>query len=218
MSSPFENFKVFPCKIQEIREFVEIYHYSQNVNGVKTQCCFKLMNGENLIGAAIFAKLGMANVWKKYSNNENDILELRRLCCIDDTPKNTESWFISRCIKYIRQHTQVKYILSYADPNHSHRGIIYQALSFEYLGQTAPTKVIKLGNKIYHDKTIRTYYKGKLKPYAQKVKDALESGEAQYINQIGKHIYIFKIKPRKIRSQNIIENNQQSSNCISIET
>jgi hypothetical protein len=200
VDSIFLNFTVSPCTIQEIRDFVESHHYSHNVNGVKTQYCFKLVDGEKLIGAAIFAKLGMANVWKKYGDSEEEVLELRRLCCVDDTPKNTESWFVSRCIKYIHQNTPVKCILSYADPNYSHTGTIYKALNFEYLGQTHPTKMIKWGDKLYHDKTIRTYYNGRLKPYAIRIKDALDAGEAHYINQMGKHIFIYKLKPKRMRS------------------
>ena len=53
--------------------------------------------------------------------------------------------------------------------------------------------------KIYHDKCIRTYHVNKngdklLKPFAQRVKDALESGDAQYVDTPGKHIYIYSLK------------------------
>lgn len=50
-----------------------------------------------------------------------------------------------------------------------------------------------LGKK-YHDKTIRTKYKGQLKPFAKEVKDALESGKAYYKKQLPKHIYVYNLK------------------------
>ena len=37
-------------------------------------------------------------------------------------------------------------------------------------------------------------YKNKLKPFAQKLRDALESGDAHYVNTPGKHIYTFRLR------------------------
>jgi hypothetical protein len=189
------------CPREDIENFIEKWHYSHSINGVKTKYCFKLMDGDMLIGAAIMAKLGMANVWKKYGDNEEDVIELRRLCCIDDTPKNTESYFISQMVRWLRANTSIKVILSYADQYHNHTGIIYKASNFEYLGTTNPSKMIEWNGKLWHDKTIRTYYNGKLKPYAQKLKDALDKGEAKYVEAQYKHIYRYiivrKINPRQ---------------------
>lgn len=50
--------------------------------------------------------------------------------------------------------------------------------------------------KRYHDKTIRTKYKGELKPFALKIKNALGTGEAQYVETKGKHIYIYNLPPK----------------------
>lgn len=138
----------------------------------------------------IYGGLGMANVWKKYGESKEDVLELRRLCLIDDTKRNAESYFIGKTLKWLRKNTTVKTIVSYADPNHGHEGIIYKATNFTLVGKTTKTKVIKYGDKIYHDKAIRTKYKGKLKPFAQRLVDALNSGEAYYIEQEPKNIYV----------------------------
>ena len=56
---------------------------------------------------------------------------------------------------------------------------------------------IKYGERLYHDKTIRTYYKGKLKPYALRIKNALENGDAEYIESKGKHIYYYSLKRKR---------------------
>lgn len=191
-----KDFKVKLVDREVIKEFIENWHYSKSINGVKSSYCFGLYHDEVLIGAMLFGTLGMANAWKKYSDNPNDIIELRRLCCIDDTPKNTESFFIGHCLRFLKKQTKIKHVVSYADANQSHTGIIYRATNFKYLGLTSGGRVIlRLSdNKQYHDKTIRTYYKGKLKPFAQKIKDQLENGEAVYIKQIGKHIFYMKLK------------------------
>ena len=192
------DFIVKPCEIQDIREFVETWHYSGNVNGLRVAQCFALYNGDELIGSMIYGALGMANAWKKYGESEAEVVELRRLCCIDDTPKNTESYFIGSTLRWLRQNTDYKVVVSYADAHYGHEGTIYKASNFRHVGMTAKGRVIKWGEREYHDKTIRTYYTNKngvknLKPFAQRVKDALESGEAQYQERPPKHIYTYSL-------------------------
>ena len=190
-----KEFKIFLCERKEIKDFIEKWHYSKNVNGLTIDYCFKLLDLENnLIGAMIYGKIGMANVWKKYADKESDLIELKRLCCIDDTPKNTESYFIGYTLRWLRKNTDFKTVISYADMTYSHEGTIYKATHFKHVGITKPGRVIMYKGKRYHDKTIRTKYKGNLKPFAQEIKNALETGEAEYVETLGKHIYLYKLK------------------------
>jgi hypothetical protein len=189
------EFNVIPCKREEIKEFIERWHYSKSINGIMSNYCFKLMNGEKMIGAMIYGKLAMANAWKKYGKKEDDVIELRRLCCIDDTPKNTESYFIGRTLRWLKQNTDIKIVVSYADPEYGHSGIIYKASNFSLIGQSSKGRVIMWNGKKYHDKAIRTKYKGELKPFAQKIKQALDSKEAFYKKTCGKNIYIYYLTP-----------------------
>ena len=184
------SFKVQPCTRNEIKDFIQEWHYSKNINGVISDYCFKLLDGDKLIGAMIFGRLAMAGTWKKYVDSQEKIIELRRLCCIDETPKNTESYFIGRCLRWLKHNTKIEKIISYADPEYGHCGTIYKASNFEYLGLTSKGRVIMWKGKKYHDKTIRTKYKGELKPFAKQVKKALENGEAYYKKTKGKHIYL----------------------------
>lgn len=191
------TYTVQPCERKEIRDFIEKWHYSHNINGLLSQYCFKLMDGDTMVGAMIYGGLGMANCWKKYAENKEDIIELRRLCCIDDTPKNTESYFIGKTLKWLLKNTSIKKVISYADNTYGHKGVIYQASNFKHLGKTAKGRVIMWQGKRYHDKTIRTKYKGELKPFAKRVKEALEKGEAYYEETKGKEIYLYDLEGRR---------------------
>lgn len=192
--TPFPEYIVKRCERNEIKNFVEEWHYSHSINGVKSKYCFKLLYNNIILGAMIYAGFGMANVWKKYVDSEDKVIELRRLCCIDDAPKNIESFFIARTLKWLKKNTQIEIVISYADDYYGHKGIIYKASNFVYLGTTNPSKMIEWNGKLWHDKTIRTKYNGKLKPYAQRIKDALERGEAKYINSCFKHIYEYRLR------------------------
>jgi len=189
-----KDFNVVPTDIATVRDFIETHHYSGNVNGIRIAQCFGLYDKDTLIGGMIYGAFGMANAWKKYGESESDVVELRRLCCIDDTPKNTESYFIGRSLRWLKQNTEFKVVISYADAHYDHVGTIYKASNFEHIGMTAKSRVIQFGDRQYHDKTIRTFYTDKngvkkLKPFAQRVKDALGSGLAHYEDRPPKHIY-----------------------------
>lgn len=187
-------YKVLPCHRNEITCFIETWHYSKNINGLISDYCFKLVDFDNnLIGAMIYGRIAMRNVWKKYSEVETDLIELRRLCCIDDTPKNTESYFIGHTLRWLRKNTSIKTVISYADTTYNHEGTIYKASNFTHVGFTATGRVIMYDGKRYHDKTIRTKYNGVLKPFALKIKNALIDGTAEYVKTKGKHIYIYKL-------------------------
>lgn len=183
------------CERKEIVGFVESWHYSKNVNGLATDYCFKLLDVDgNMIGAMIYGKIAMANVWKKYAKIETDLIELKRLCCIDNTLKNTESYFIGNTLRWLKKNTKIKTVISYADTTYHHEGTIYKASNFAHFGMTAKGRVIMYEGRRYHDKTIRTKYKGKLKPFAVRISKALEEGVAEYVKTLGKHIYLYKLR------------------------
>ena len=191
--SSVKDFSVIHCERSEVKDFIEKWHYSKSINGLMSDYCFKLMDGNRMIGAMIYGRFAMANVWKKYGNSPEEVIELRRLCCIDDTPKNTESYFIGNTLRWLKKNTTIKTVISYADPEYGHEGIIYQATNFKDIGKTSAGKVIIHNGKKYHDKAIRTKYKGELKPFAVRLSEALESGDAFYKRTEGKYIYEYKL-------------------------
>ena len=194
-----KDFIVKPSNLRVTRDFVEKWHYSGNVNGLRISQIFGLFHEKNLIGAMIYGALGMANNWKKFVEAESRVVELKRLCCIDKTPKNTESYFIGKTLRWMKQNSDYDLVVSYADTYYGHEGTIYKASNFKHMGLTTKGKVIDYNERYYHDKCIRTYYTNKdgekvIKPFAQKIKGALETGEAKYVEMPEKHIYIYPLK------------------------
>lgn len=181
---------------RDVRDFIEKHHYSHNINGLISDYCFAMYDKENnMVGAMIYGKMAMANQWRKYAVNENSdhnsVIELRRLVLVDDTPRNSESYFIAKTLKWLKKNTNVEVIVSYADPNYGHEGIVYKASNFSYLGKTSAGKVIMYRGKKYHDKAIRAKHNGEFKPFAVELRQALENGEAEYVKQVPKNIYVY---------------------------
>ena len=201
MSDDFSNcnvkdFVVSICTRKEISEFIEQWHYSGSINGCMTDYCFKLTYQNKIIGAMFYGRMAMANQWKRFGDSPDKVIELRRLCCVDKTPKNTESFFIGKSLRWLKSNTSIEVVVSYADAEYGHTGTIYKASNFTYLGFKKGAKVILYDGKKYHDKAIRTKYKGELKPFAKRLKNALESGNATYTETLGKHTYIFSLASR----------------------
>lgn len=191
------NYIVEQCPRSHIVDFVETHHYSKNMNGLQTSYCFKLMDGNTMIGAMVYGKISMKGVETKYTDNPDGLLELKRLVCVDDTPKNTESYFIGWSLRWLQRNTDLDMIISYADTTYGHEGIVYKATNFKSMGQTSSGRVIMYKGKRYHDKTIRVKHNGKYKKFALEVRKALESGEAEYVETKPKNVYIYKFKKRK---------------------
>lgn len=196
MASSPKEYTVELVNRKDIRDFIEEYHYSHNINGLISDYCFGMYDKSGtMVGAMIYGRMAMANQWKKYAVDEKSsastVIELRRLVLVDDTPKNSESYFISKTLKWLKKNTDVEVVVSYADPNYGHVGTVYQASNFSYMGQTSPGKVIMYKGKKYHDKAIRTKHNGKFKPFAQELRDALQAKEACYVKQEPKNIYVY---------------------------
>jgi len=191
------NYIVEQCPRSQIVDFVETHHYSKNMNGLQISYCFKLMDGDTMIGAMVYGKISMKGVESKYTDNPDGLLELKRLVCIDDTPKNTESYFIGWTLRWLKRNTTLDMIISYADTTYGHEGVIYKATNFKFMGQTSPGRVIMYKGKRYHDKTIRAKHNGNYKKFALEVRKALENGEAEYVETKPKNAYIYKFKKRK---------------------
>lgn len=136
----------------------------------------------------------MANQWKRFGDKEQDVIELRRLYCIDSTPKNTESYSIGKALRWLRRNTEIKTVVSYADAEHGHTDVIYKVSNFTLEGKRAGAKVIIHEGKSYHDKAIRTKYKGELNLFAKRLVEALDNGTAVYKQTAGKYCYVYKLR------------------------
>ena len=143
------DFTIEPVPKKAVTGFIEKHHYSHYAGGIQHKQCFALHSPDGpfglprMIGAAIYGQPAMPDTAKKYHPDEPlRCWEMRRLCCIDDTPTNTESFFIGKTLQWIRQNTDVQVIISYSDLNQGHEGTIYKATNFVHLGETSPSKVL----------------------------------------------------------------------------
>ena len=84
------------------------------------------------VGAAVFGRPATKQTIDKYSENGKfRLVELRRFCLVDDTPRNSESKVLAIMLRLLKKHG-VERVLSYADPNYGHVGTPYKATGFQH--------------------------------------------------------------------------------------
>lgn len=194
--------EVYQVPVSDVRSFIEANHYSGSINGCKVSLAFALYEAGELVGAALFGALS-TTAWKRYGKSEAEVVELRRLVCLDRMPRNTESWFIAQCLRKLKKATSYRVCVSYADPHHGHVGIIYQAANWSYEGTTpADTAFRTPDGRTYHSRALRTKYKGEYKPFVKRLRDLQENGLLEEIHLPGKHIYTYLLRGRQPPTQN----------------
>ena len=191
------DFTVEAVPKKTVTSFIEKWHYSHYAGGIQHRQCFALYSPDGkfglprMIGCMIYGQPAMSNTAAKYHpDNPDRCWELRRLCCIDDTPTNTESFFIGKTLKWLKQNTDAEVIISYSDLQQGHEGVVYKASNFINMGQTPSGQALMVDGKQYHDRTIRNK-----RPYARAIKRRWEE------KQNGKKdddIYFVETKPKNI--------------------
>ena len=184
--------------------FIRKYHYSKSTNGIQQKECFGLYTEGNfglpvMIGAMMYAIPSMPNTAKRYNPiNPDRCVELRRLCCIDDTPKNTESYFIGNTLRWLKRNTNYEVVISFADQHYEHDGTIYKASNFENLGETAAGRVLMVDGKEYHSRSLSQ----PIKPYSREIRRRWENKDPNifFKKRKPKYIYVYYLN-KKIKRQ-----------------
>ena len=171
-------------------EFIERWHYSKSARSLKQKYVFTLLDRRGtLTGVAVYGQaIGI--------NSSPSALELRRFCLIDDTPRNTESFFLAKTIQWLKKNQrEYDHILTFADPNQGHMGTIYKAANFRYDGlEKNNPRIVKFKDgRVAH---LRQYYDKKDGVYSEQAKrlqEAVSRGDAMIVQQEKKHRFIYEL-------------------------
>jgi hypothetical protein len=179
------------------KEFVKKYHYSHGIhNG---PMCYGLFNKDELIGVCAFATPSSENVCASVFGVEykRSVTELHRLVLLDEAPKNSESWFIVRALKKLKEdRPYYDAVLSFADATEGHRGVIYQATNAIYSGTSGKAT-------FFLDQT------GRLRHPRQNginiTKEEAESRGWKPVKREGKHRYLYLLPNDRIHKKELLK-------------
>jgi hypothetical protein len=132
------DYSISRIKYSIARDYIREHHYSHGChNGASP--CYGLFDGNDMIGVLMFATPCSENVRSSVFGAEYKswVTELHRLHILDVTPRNTESWFISRVLKQLKiDKPEIRAVISFSDTTVGHEGTIYKATNAYRIGST----------------------------------------------------------------------------------
>lgn len=151
--------RVRQIPIRDARPWLATYHYAQIVPDAVSEA-FAGYYPEGVLAG--FVTFGPGLDFGQFTRLIPDIAhgeyrELSRLWSPDGMPRNTESRLIASSIQ--RLPSEVRLIVSYADPAQGHVGIVYQATNFIYLGLTdgGGDRLVDEAGHSHHVKSLSIY-------------------------------------------------------------
>ncbi len=153
-STALQSIRIRPIPFTVAKRILVKNHYLHSLPG-GTKLAFGAFLGVRLLGAIAFGS-GPQMVYSLVEDaSPDDCLTLTRLWLSDDLPKNSESRVIAVCLRAIKRFTQVKFLVSYADPSAGHAGGIYQATGWLYTGLSENMPLYDLGDgKVRHSRSL----------------------------------------------------------------
>jgi len=136
--------------------------------------------------------------------DRTEVYELVRLYIHDGYGSNIESWFISQSFKWLKENTDIKALISYADPKEGHAGTIYQATNWIYQGNSIrPNDTysfkLKENDDWIHGRTLANTYKTN---DVEKLKKKIGHTFWYRVEPL-KHRYVYLLKNRKKLLKNL---------------
>lgn len=148
---------------QDTKNWILNIHYAKRMPCISY--AFGLFQNNTIVGICTFGIPASPTLCKGVCGEEykSIVLELNRLVLHPNLPRNSASYFISKCIKQL---PKPKILVSYADTQMSHIGYVYQATNWIYTGATKPRTDMYAGEgkhsrHSFGDRTQRTFRSSK---------------------------------------------------------
>ena len=149
--------EVRPIERSDCAEYILDIHYAGRWPSISY--AFGLFDDEGLCGVVTYGTPPSAPLRRGIAGDrfKGCVLELNRLCLKHNRPKEA-GLLIGRSLKLLPQN---KIVVSFADTEQGHRGVVYQATNFLYTGLSAKRTDWKIrGREHLHGQTIADEFRG----------------------------------------------------------
>ena len=150
------NLKIEPCTYQAAKFACETWHYSKTIPAGKL-VKFGVWEDGQFIGAVIYGRGASPPLYKSMNLKQTELCELVRVALKSHlTPV---SRIVAITIRLLRKQSPgLKAIISFADSEQDHLGIIYQAGNRTYLGESVSDVRYKRNGQLYHPRSLGAKY------------------------------------------------------------
>lgn len=138
-----EQWEISEISDLEASEFVKVHHYSKSCSKIITRAfgLFRKDSPSDLFGVTVWMPPTVGAAVLVCPEEPKFVLSLSRMVLLPECPKNAASYFLSRCVKSLKQDKRWKALVTYADTWQGHTGTIYRAANWTYDGETLPYSV-----------------------------------------------------------------------------
>jgi hypothetical protein len=194
------DYQVRPVTRKECAPFILGIHYARRWPSISY--AFGLYRNEELVGVVTYGTPFSSTLRAGVAGKDmaEHVIELNRLC-LRYNLKNEASRLVGASLRKL---PKGKIVVSFADTNQNHKGIVYQACSFTYHGLSAKRTDWKIkGKEHLHGQTISDEFRG-CKNRAQAARD--KYGSDFYLSpRPRKHRYIYITGSSKQRKEAFIK-------------
>ena len=190
-SAALHDLEVRPVANVLAKTLIQRHHYLHTFP-VGTVLCFGVFVGDRMVGALTLG-VGPTNGHRLVEGaGKGDCLTLTRFWLADDLPPNSASRVLGIVIRAIRSKTEVKFLLTYADPQPGHVGTIYQATGWLYIGRSGATPLYRIGDsEPQHSRTFSSIFGTRSAAYFRE-----HHLEVELVQPMAKHRYLLFLDPR----------------------
>jgi len=187
---------VAPCSYEAAKYAVENWHYSA-VLPVPPLVKIGAWESKKFIGAVVFSRGANNNLLKPFGLNQKQGCELTRVALTKH--KTTVSRVIRLAIQFLKRNsTDLRLIVSFADPSEGHHGGIYQAGNWIYTGkQPNTTEYISPDGRQWHGRMVSK--DGKIRVQGQ-YRKCWRHDQCKPVVKEGKHRYLMPLD-KEMRKQ-----------------
>ena len=148
------EYDILRISYEETKPFILDIHYAKRMPSITY--AYGLYRGLSLIGIISYGSPVSPALCKGVAGekNKDDVLELNRLV-LKENKKNQASMLIAASFKLL---PKPKIIVSYADSEQDHLGIVYQATNFLYTGLSDKRTEWRMKGSNLHSKTVCDIY------------------------------------------------------------
>ena len=190
-----EKYTIKKITYEETKPYLLEIHYAKRMPSISYS--FGLYRDGEMCGVITYGSPPSSTLRRGLAGDKNikNILELNRLC-LRDNLKNEASILVGKSLKLLPP----SIVISFADTEQGHLGIVYQATNFYYCGLSAKRTDWKIkGQEHLHGQTIADRYRG-IPNRAEAIR--AEYGDDFYLKpRPRKHRYVYFVGNKKIIKQ-----------------
>lgn len=175
------------CSHRAAKFACEKWHYSGSIPTPPLMTYGVWENGK-FIGAVIYGRGANKDIGSPYGLKQGECCELVRVALTAHIAPVTK--IVSISMKMLKkQNPGIRAVISYADPNVGHEGVIYKAGNWAYLGKTSKSKMyIDKNGKKWHPRQVSE--RGSKKQYGE-MRWCVKPSDCDVIECDGKHRFAY---------------------------